>query len=189
MKNFLEKMEVYEPLINPKKMPKIDLYMDQVIQMFEQQYEPFLRTNTEKVMTKTMINNYSKEKLYEPVKKKKYDMNHLMLLSMIYQLKNTLSIADIKKITQNLSVNETIEPSSLENFYEQLYKMDDFIFDLVKDDVQVVENKVETLDSLDEQTKRIFYANLFSQMSTYYKQLAEQLVDEVEEVKDPKYKK
>lgn len=186
MKEFLDKLQTYEPLINPTQMPKIDLYMDQVIQLFENQYEPFLRTKDEKVLTKTMINNYSKEKLYEPIKKKKYDLNHLMLLSMIYQLKNTLTIADIKKITRYLSAENQENELFLEGFYEQLYTMDEFIYSLVKENINVLDEKLNTSHLLDEQTKKIFYINVLSQMSTYYKHLAEKLVDDIQEIEDIK---
>ena len=50
----------------------------------------------EKVLTKTMINNYAKGKLFIPIKNKKYSKQHIMLINLIYQLKGALSINDIK---------------------------------------------------------------------------------------------
>lgn len=184
MRKFINKLETYEPLINPKNMPNIDLYMDQVIQIFENQYKSYSRKETDKVMKKAMINNYSKEKLYDPIKNKKYNKNHLMLLSMIYQLKNTLCINDIKKVTRNLSANESKVPRSLEHFYEQLYDIDCFTFSLMKKNMILLEERVKNLDFLDEKSKKIFYINVLSQMSAYNKYLAEKLVDEIEDVED-----
>lgn len=103
---------------------------------------------------------------------------------MIYQLKNTLSISDIKKITRNLSENERKIPRSLEHFYEQLYEIDSFVFSLVENNVKLVEEKVKNLDFIDEKAKKIFYINLLSQMSVYNKFLAEELVDEIEDIVD-----
>ena len=77
-------------------LPQVDLYMDQVIQLFEGVYGETLRNSAEKVLTKTMINNYSKGKLLFPIKNKKYTNDHLILMSLIYQLKGGLSITDIK---------------------------------------------------------------------------------------------
>ena len=64
-------------------IPTIDLYMDQVT------------TFMDKILTKTMINNYTKAKIFPPPVKKKYSRTHLMLLIMIYHLKAILSIKDI----------------------------------------------------------------------------------------------
>ncbi|MGA9232145.1 MAG: DUF1836 domain-containing protein, partial [Exiguobacterium oxidotolerans] len=77
-------------------IPNIDLYMDQVIQLFERTFEATTRTEGETILTKTMINNYAKKKLFFPVTNKKYTKNHLILISLIYQLKGTVSINDIK---------------------------------------------------------------------------------------------
>ena len=78
------------------EIPNIDLYMDQVIQLFENKFRDSKRNDEEKVLTKTMINNYAKGKLIFPIKNKKYSKEHLILMSLIYQLKGALSINDIQ---------------------------------------------------------------------------------------------
>lgn len=70
-----------------EEIPDIDLYMDQVIQLFENKFSQTKRNDEEKILTKTMINNYAKGKLFFPVKNKKYSKEHIMLISMIYQMK------------------------------------------------------------------------------------------------------
>ncbi|MEG2054425.1 MAG: DUF1836 domain-containing protein, partial [Oscillospiraceae bacterium] len=54
------------------------------------------RFETDKLLTKTMINNYSKEGLIKPIHGKKYSKEHITQMLLIYQLKGTLSIQEIK---------------------------------------------------------------------------------------------
>src|SRR5699024_3782183 len=77
-------------------IPDLNLYMDQVIQLFERQFADTKRNEDEKVLTKTMINNYAKGKLFFPVENKKYTKEHLILISMIYQMKGAMSLSDVK---------------------------------------------------------------------------------------------
>ena len=69
--------------VEEKDIPEIDLYMDQVIQIFEQKLSNSKRKDSDKVLTKTMINNYAKAKLLMSIKNKKYSKEHLLLMSMI----------------------------------------------------------------------------------------------------------
>lgn len=61
-----------ESNIRLDEIPEIDLYMDQVIQLFESKLSNQKRNEDEKILTKTMINNYAKGKLLLPIKNKKY---------------------------------------------------------------------------------------------------------------------
>ena len=93
--------------ISPDQIPCIDLYMDQVITLFENSMSDTRTKSDDKTMTKTMINNYSKDNLIFPVKNKKYSKNHIIMLVMIYTLKQGLSMQDIKSILSPvLSLNE-----------------------------------------------------------------------------------
>lgn len=87
-----------ENQIELNKIPDIDLYMDQVIQLFESNLETSKRNPTDKILTKTMINNYSKDKLLFPNKNKKYSKEHMLLMILTYDLKQVLSIGDIKRL-------------------------------------------------------------------------------------------
>lgn len=82
--------------ISPEDIPKIPLYMDQLLGLFDDYFREFKRDDNEKIITKTMINNYVKAKVISPPDKKKYSKEHLMLLTLIYKLKNILPINDIK---------------------------------------------------------------------------------------------
>ena len=62
----------FDNRIELEEMPELDLYMDQVIQLFENKLSSLKRNDEEKILTKTMINNYAKGKLLLPIKNKKY---------------------------------------------------------------------------------------------------------------------
>jgi hypothetical protein len=59
----------FDSNIKLDEVPEIDLYMDQVIQLFESKLSDQKRNEDEKILTKTMINNYAKGKLLFPIKK------------------------------------------------------------------------------------------------------------------------
>jgi DNA-binding transcriptional MerR regulator len=79
-------------------IPDMELYMDQVLTFLNGKLEKFKRENDDKILTKTMINNYTKDQLLIPPKNKKYSREHILLLILIYHLKNVLSINDIKHL-------------------------------------------------------------------------------------------
>ncbi len=54
-------------------IPDIDLYMDQVTTLFDMKLESLKRDKNDKIMTKTMVNNYAKGKFFPTVKGKKYN--------------------------------------------------------------------------------------------------------------------
>ncbi len=82
-------------------IPQIDLYMDQVTTFMDNGLAQYKRNEADKILTKTMINNYTKAKIFPPPVKKKYSRTHLMLLIMIYHLKSVLSIKDIGVLFQS----------------------------------------------------------------------------------------
>ena len=91
----LEKVEY----IKSEDIPNIDLYMDQVLTLFDQCLSGSKRTPEDKLLTKTMVNNYVKEGLMTPVKGKKYTRQQIMQLLCVYHLKQTLRLNDVKALT------------------------------------------------------------------------------------------
>lgn len=102
------KDDIFEQKININEFPEIDLYMDQVIQLFESKLSSLKRNDDDKILTKTMINNYAKAKLFMKIKNKKYTKEHLILMSLIYELKGVLSINDTKTV-----LNEIVEKKKI----------------------------------------------------------------------------
>ena len=84
--------------IHPEDIPNIDLYMDQVLTFLDQELGTVREATEDKAMTKTMINNYTKNQILPSPEKKKYSRDHMLNLIFIYYLKNFLSMKDIKNI-------------------------------------------------------------------------------------------
>ena len=86
--------------IKLEEIPDIDLYMDQLTTFMEERLQKATRyPGEDKVLTKTMINNYAKNNLLPPPVKKKYSKEHVLVLIFVYYFKNILSIKDIEFIT------------------------------------------------------------------------------------------
>ena len=100
-------------------IPAIDLYIDQIITLINEKYEPGKRFPDDKILTKTMINNYSKEGLIKPVKGKKYSREHIVQMLMIYAMKNTLTIPEIKSVFEGIYKGEDFDNGNLLESYEE----------------------------------------------------------------------
>ena len=103
--------------IKPEDIPNIDLYMDQVTTFMDTHLGATRRYDEDKVLTKTMINNYDKNNLLPSPVRKKYTENHILQLILIYYMKSFLSISDIETILQPLTQHFWYENSS-PNFAE-----------------------------------------------------------------------
>ena len=89
--------------IRPGEIPNIALYMDQVTTFMDAQLASSRRFESDKVLTKTMINNYAKNHLLPPPEKKKYSREHMLLMLFIYYFKSFLSITDIQTLMEPLT--------------------------------------------------------------------------------------
>ena len=113
--------------IKPGDVPNIDLYMDQVTTFMDEHLSDVKRYEDDKILTKTMINNYTKNDLLPPPVKKKYSKEHIYVLTFIYYLKNILSISDIQKLLNPLTdkfFNKKEELPDLEYIYSEIYNME-----------------------------------------------------------------
>ena len=134
--------------INPKDIPSIDLYMDQLTTFMEDQLGKNRRNDEDKVMTKTMINNYTKNDLLPSPNKKRYSKQHLILLIYIYYLKNMLSINDIQTLLQPLIdgyFNANKDGKDISDIYAHLYQhLSQHYGDIIKDIVRTA-NKADAM--------------------------------------------
>ena len=134
--------------INPKDIPSIDLYMDQLTTFMEDQLGKNRRNDEDKVMTKTMINNYTKNNLLPSPNKKRYSKQHLILLIYIYYLKNMLSINDIQTLLQPLIdgyFNSNKDGKDISDIYAHLYEhLSQHYGDIIKDIVRTA-NKADAM--------------------------------------------
>lgn len=167
LKEIIDQDEIELPDI-----PMLDLYMDQVITLFENKLEKGKRSEKDKLLTKTMINNYVKDQILMPAKNKRYTPEHLIMMAFIYHLKQTLSINDIK-----ILFTETIYKEEID-----LFKLYDRFLDIKKQDQFQVEEEVrKKIEGLHiDQSKEIdimmLVLSLVSSANTQ-KRLAEKLID------------
>ncbi|MDD5901422.1 MAG: DUF1836 domain-containing protein [Lachnospiraceae bacterium] len=106
--------------VQPDELPNIDLYMDQVTTFMDFHLASSKRYDEDKLLTKTMINNYTKNELLPSPNKKKYSKDHMYLLILIYYLKSVLSITDIQSILKPL--NERFFAGAGEVPFEKIYE-------------------------------------------------------------------
>ena len=122
-------------------IPEIDLYMDQVTTLFEKKLYPLKRDEEDKIMTKTMINNYAKAKIFPPVKSKKYNKEQIILLELIYNLKQNLTLTDIDRVFTPIIEDGKKEEkalASIENLYDNFLR-------LKKDQLKAFETQFDQL--------------------------------------------
>ena len=112
--------------IKAEEIPNIDLYMDQVTTFMDSHLEHSKRYPEDKILTKTMINNYAKNRLLPPPNKKKYSKDHMLLLLFIYYFKNILSINDIQSLLMPICEKYfgRKEGLNLEEIYEEVFALE-----------------------------------------------------------------
>lgn len=112
--------------IKPDEIPKIDLYMDQVTTFMDEHLKLSKRFEDDKMLTKTMINNYTKNNLLPSPNKKKYSKEHMLLLIFIYYFKSFLSISDIQSIFTPLVDRFYYKKNnvSLEEIYKEVFSFE-----------------------------------------------------------------
>lgn len=156
--------------LSPQTVPDLDLYMDQLISLFEKAYAHQRRYPQDKLLTKTMINNYTKKKLLPPARKKKYSKAHIFLLALIYRLKQVCSLEDIQLITQNLQEDDIAE------FYTQFLALRAEANAAFEEQAEALEAQIKSSGAKAPELDMLFAAVLFEQ-SLNYKRLAEKLLD------------
>ena len=99
------------------ELPNIDLYIDQLVTLLEQYLSDYIRNENEKedkLVTKTMINNYVKHGVIKPPINKKYNKQHMATLFVVFILKQVYSISDIKKL-----ITLGVKTSPIEQAYDR----------------------------------------------------------------------
>lgn len=177
------------------EIPKIDLYMDQVTTFMEDYLKDMKRYPEDKILTKTMINNYAKNNLLPSPVKKKYTQEHLLLLIFIYYFKNVLTFNDIEAVLSNVTENhfgETALP--LSEIYDEVFSMAHDQKQRLKDDVTAKFEEAQKSFSGVEQPERdslqlfAFICELAFDVFLK-KQMIEALTDEIRKETPPKKKK
>ena len=124
--------------IDPDEIPSIDLYMDQVTTFMESKLKNTSRNpEADKILTKTMINNYAKNDLLPPPVKKKYSKEHVLMLIFIYYYKSILSINDIQTLLKPISDRyfQSGEGLNLSDVYEEIFGLEKSQVESMKKDI------------------------------------------------------
>ena len=184
--------------ISLEEMPNIDLYMDQLTSFMNERLKKSTRyPETDKILTKTMINNYTKNDLLPPPIRKKYSKDHLILLMYIYYLKNILSINDIQTLLEPIKERfGSSEEFNVSKIYETCFELENEALEPVIEDItrkygrslQTFEN-----DKLSEEEKnrmQLFSFIIELSYDVYVKKLLiEKILDNITEAKDAGKKK
>lgn len=123
--------------IRPEDIPNIDLYMDQVTTFMEEHLKKTRRYPEDKILTKTMINNYAKNRLLPSPDKKKYSKEHMLLLIYIYYYKSILSIGDIQSLLEPLTERYFHNDGNfnMQSIYEEVFSLERQEVEKMKQDV------------------------------------------------------
>ena len=176
--------------IKPEDLPNIDLYMDQVTTFMESQLASTKRYPDDKILTKTMINNYAKNDLLPSPEKKRYSKEHMLLLIFIYYFKNLISIKDIETlldpITKKYFQNTSKDELSLKDIYEEVFELENERIDSTSKDIaKAYTQAMNTFKDLpeDEAEYLQFFAFICSLSFDVYvkKMIIEKLIDQLPE--------
>lgn len=170
--------------IRVEDIPNIDLYMDQVTTFMESHLGNLKRYPEDKILTKTMINNYAKNNLLPAPVKKKYTQEHILLLTFIYYFKGVLNLTDIETIFSYITEHhfgKTAIP--LSDVYTEVFTLEHDQMARLKDDIK---EKLEAskqcftdIDGIDGESLRMFAFICELAFDVYLKkQMIERLVDE-----------
>ena len=184
--------------IRPEEIPGIDLYMDQVTTFMDEHLKNTKRYPEDKVLTKTMINNYAKNNLLPAPNKKKYSKEHILLLIFIYYFKNILSINDIEELFRPITTGHFARKDDLplEDIYREIFSLESKEMEHLREDVKAKYERAGGTfmdDSLAEEDRE--YLQLFSficelSFDVYLKkQMVEQMIDELRETNPARKKK
>ena len=172
--------------IVPDDIPAIELYMDQVTTFMDKHLSQNKRRDEDKTLTKTMINNYTKNDVLPPPEKKRYTKEHIILLIYIYYFKNVVSISDIQTILSPLIEGHFDNPKakySLEDIYNSLYDLVKYqYFNVERSVVKTYElSEKDFPGSEDAYLKNLTFLSLLGYDIFMKKKLMEHIIDDMAE--------
>jgi hypothetical protein len=174
-------------------IPELDLYIGQVEEFLLSKLSHLKRSEKDKILTATMINNYTKDQLLmKPTKSKQYTRSHIILMILLYYLKQILSLDDIKAIFEVIlkdmsttdddviqlediySIFVDLRDSELENFKQAISK------NLTAVQEKIKNINIQNLDDMADETEKaewfLLVITLIAQ-SHAHKRLAEMIID------------
>lgn len=182
--------------IKPQDVPNIPLYMDQVTTFMDAQLAASKRYPEDKILTKTMINNYAKNDLLPPPLKKKYSKEHLLVLVFIYYFKNLLSITDIQSLLKPITDRYFHSSSgfTMEDIYNEVFRLEKSQIDVLKEDIsnryQLAQETFPDAPEEDQEFLKTFSFICLLSFDVYLKkQMIETMIDQLNPKEKEKGKK
>lgn len=170
--------------IEPGDIPSIELYMDQITTFMDSKLGTNKRHEEDKIMTKTMINNYSKANLLPPSECKRYSKDHLILLIYIYYLKNFLSINDIQQLLTPMTQQYfgTGHEVKMDEIYHDIFTLEQQYGVKVRESIQDVYDIAQNeFGERDDYLKTFAMISMLSYDIYAKKQLIERLIDHLQD--------
>ena len=167
-------------------MPELDLYMDQITTFMYEKLSIYKRDDKDKILTKTMINNYTKHNIIPKPVNKKYSRDHLIILILVYHMKGVISIKDMKHLMAPLLENynsELEEKIKMEDIYSILHEIEtderERLDIKMKEDIDSVKEYLKEINLQDDDILEIFTLIIMMAVrASIQKHLAEKLIDE-----------
>lgn len=185
LKEVLDKLQTMD-YVKPESLPNIDLYMDQVTTFMDTQLSSTKRHEEDKILTKTMINNYAKNNLLPPPDKKKYSKDHILTLLFIYYFKSILSISDIQSILNPITDKYFGAESdlALQDIYNEVFGLEhEEMQHILKELARKYKTSLKTFEDAPEKDAELLHKFAFICMlsfDVYMKKLIiEQTIDEL----------
>ena len=156
-------------------IPSIDLYVDQILNLMSERLSLGSERYLDKQLTKTMINNYSKDGLITPVKGKKYNKEQILQMLVVYTLKGTLSIGEIKRLLGGAYAVEGFDGAALTRLYDKHLDIKDIDREHVMEVLRgiVERNELDVNDDID-YISVIFALTAFS---AHLRSIAQAMID------------
>lgn len=168
--------EIVETIANRSDLhsddiPALDLYMDQIMTLFDEKLKDNKRQIEDKLLTKTMVNNYSKEGLIKPVKGKKYTKEQILQMLIVYNLKNTITMQEIKQLVTPTYQSE----ASIKELYDRFISIKQ---DQNQELKPLIQKTIDTHNlNIDNETDRLITIMALSALSSQLKDTVEKIID------------
>ena len=161
------------------------LYMEQVTSFFDDVMYETRRKEGDKILTKTMINNYTKHEVLKHPIKKKYSKEHMIALIYIIMLKRVLSMQDIKSFFE-IAKGKEEEEQKLEPVYDifqgMLEKQSDEIILSLDKKMDTIDRELAKGGLTDDASRLMTLIATLSYEASSYKLLVERLIDKYDKI-------
>jgi len=163
--------------IELSKIPNINLYMDQALTFMNENL--YKNNPNDKILTKSMINNYVKNNLLPKPENKKYFPQHIINLIYVFYMKQILTLDDVKSIC-NSYTDDHFKLNDMSNLYNVFLNVEKEQVKKLEDEVQSLATNLYSNPSckeFDDSEKLFLLILLLSSRANTYKIMIEKLLE------------